>query len=151
MSGKEKTCGEFYKEAIQKYGMTESTYWAFAAGFVSGQAEKVFIGACRAAMFRPSVYKMEQLIEIVCEIANRYSLTARRLADEIWIWRTGDGAVEIDLERMIGMPSNNWLWHAIRADLCGISLRQFDPKFHERDGYGQDCDLVQKGNPESAP
>ncbi len=43
------------KEAINKYAGDDSEkIRIFAAGFVSGQAEKVYLGACRAAMFRPS-------------------------------------------------------------------------------------------------
>ena len=50
-----KSCGVYYREAFLKYGHNEATRRAFAAGFVHGQAEKVFSGVCCGAMFRPSL------------------------------------------------------------------------------------------------
>lgn len=137
MSGR--TCGEFYREAIRQYTTDDATYWAFAAGFVHGQAEKVMLGACRAAMFRPSEDKAMALSAIVHEACERYGLTYRRWNDEFWIFR-GDDGVSDELARLQAVERDSQRYHAIRADLCGVGIRQFDPEFHNRQGYGQPCD-----------
>jgi hypothetical protein len=49
------TCGELFRDAMQSHtDMSPEQIRVFAAGYVTGQAEKIYLGACAAAMFRPS-------------------------------------------------------------------------------------------------
>lgn len=133
-----KTCGELYLDALAEIP-TENERRAFAKGFMSGQAEKVYLGACPAAMFRPSETTFAWLLEDVEEICDRYGLSHHVFnmgtVREIWICRHSFG---------IG----NWYiyqkdspeWHKMRAIACGIPSSEVDYKFHERKGYNQPCD-----------
>jgi hypothetical protein len=134
------TCGPFYKAALEKYAKTPEEMHIFAAGFVSGQAEKVYLGACRAAMFRPSQDRHAMLLEIVKDVTERYGLL---FVDdvgekkEIWICRSEWANYVLGL---INTPENSELWHQRRAFLCGIPHKEIDPEFHLREGHGERCD-----------
>jgi hypothetical protein len=133
-----KTCGEFYREAISGLA-TEPEYWAFEYGFVSGQAEKVYLGACTAAMFRPSDEKRKRLMRIVRTVCRRYGLawTVVGEDEEVWICR----AVNVwRVRAMKRYEKNSPQWHEHRAEICGVPVPEIDLEFHERQGYGKKCD-----------
>lgn len=175
-----RTCGEFYREALRRYSTFEydgggthtdpRAYRAFAAGFVTGQAEKVYLGACVAAMFRPSEDRLSLMRELLDDITPRYGLTV------VWMgWPRGgkrgymgqvavpepsdplhDGPrVEFEAEfeawicrpasapvvaRMRLLTRNSPEWHTLRAMLCGVPVGEVDVRFHERVGAGERCD-----------
>lgn len=136
------TCGPFYKDALAKYaGDSPEAIKIFAAGFVSGQAEKVYLGACRAAMFRPSQDRYGMLIETVNEVASRYGLkviTPVGSKMEIWICRP---IWANDVQMLLGkFVEDSPAWHSKRAWLCGVPDREIDYDFHLREGHGQPCD-----------
>ena len=135
------TCGPMYKSALEKYcGGDPQKIHLFAAGFVSGEAEKVYLGACSAAMFRPSQDRMGMLSEIVEDVCQRYGLVSFDGGrGELWICRNMD--VWEALREMHAMvPANSEEWHRRRAELCGIPLGEVDVNFHERAGHGERCD-----------
>lgn len=138
---KQKTCGMFYQEAIKEYGTTTEAYRAFAAGFIHGQAEKVYIGACKAAMFRPSKINYRMAFDISIKAAKRYSLIVGVLDEgdykEIWIVNVFNMHLFRELETH---ERNTKEWHKLRGELCGIPAENIDVKFHEREGYGKDVD-----------
>lgn len=69
------TCGPMYKAGLSQFaGDDPDKIRIFAAGFVSGQCEKVYLGACRAAMFRPSLERSAMLLEVVHDMGQRYGL-----------------------------------------------------------------------------
>ena len=142
------TCGPMYKEALDKYADgDESKSHAFAAGFVSGQAEKVYLGACRAAMFRPSQDRKAMLLEIVADAAARYGLRVVvpvGAKGEVWICRaTYLPAVEMLRDCHPENENSEW-WHRHRAFLCGVPDDEVDSKFHLRDRHGLDCDSLSR-------
>lgn len=132
------TCGVFYREAFLKYGEGNTALErAFAAGFVSGQAEKVHLGACTAAMFRPSEEKRPLIQAILDDVLPRYGLVAQWIGDEVWISRSES------CQRVRGMLDfvvNSEFWHRIRGKLCGVPHEELDLMFHERRGYKERCD-----------
>lgn len=138
-----KTCGVLYKEGLDSFcGTDDVKSVAFMQGFISGEAEKTFLGSCQACMFRPSSDKFEMLMEACVEIAARYSLTIQCLPTsvgvEVWLCRTNKVA-----EDVAGLPDikeNTHSWHNMRAYLCGIPCEERDYDFHERQGYGERCD-----------
>ncbi len=141
------TCGPLYLEGLETYGCTKDMHFAFACGFVSGQAEKVFLGACPAAMFRPSPEHFEWLYDEVTKIAVRYGLeiavlpsAQSKTPDEIWIFREGYA-----IGRWHDSPVNSPNWHYHRAAACGIPNDRIDYKFHERQGYNQVVDAPKQG------
>lgn len=133
MTEEKSTCVNYYIDAIKKYASTDAEYWAFAAGFCHGQAEKVHLGACRAAMFRPSAETAARLVTIVVDTCFRFGLVWQRIGEETWICRPKN----IELVRtLLDFESNSSLWHKQRAWLCGVPEHEVDEKFHERPGYG---------------
>ena len=129
-----------YKEALEKYAATSTEFRAFAAGFVSGQAEKIYLGACRAAMFRPSQDRTATIIEIANDVAARYGLVVVHpigAKQEVWICRPAN---EEDVRRMTVFIEDSPAWHERRAWLCGIPEKDVDLEFHKRAGHGERCD-----------
>lgn len=144
------TCGPLYKAGLESFtGMDAEKIPLFAAGFVSGQAEKIYLGACQAAMFRPSADYHKMVALIVVEVAGRYDLRVATLRTsrglEIWLCRS------IFVVRSIGMiggfGENSTLWHERRGTLCGVPASEIDNEFHKRHGYGESCDSAEGTKP----
>lgn len=139
-----RTCGPLYKEGLESFtGMDRDKVAVFAAGFVSGQAEKIYLGACQAAMFRPSPENHHMVMEIAVEVATRYGLSVDQLETSrgVEIWLCGSPTVALMIRNLsTAVRENTPRWHEERGLLCGISPEQIDHKFHERTGYGERCD-----------
>jgi hypothetical protein len=140
-----RTCGPLYNEGMLAYCKNVEEERLFAAGFVSGQAEKVYLGACRAAMFRPSPEKRDMLIEVVVEVAKRYDLAVDYLLDEIWILRRTREDQWALFSRLQDEEVNSPIWHTWRAYLCGVPAEEVDLDFHKRKGFGEKCDVREEG------
>lgn len=118
-----------------RYNTSPEEYKAFCYGFAVGQAEKVYLGVCRAAMFRPTVDDTWYLHEIKV-IANNFGLDVTVLDSndfpdtphEIWIHTKPIG-------EWLKHPVNSPEWHRLRAEACGIP--NYDPQYHLREGYGE--------------
>lgn len=140
------TCGVLYLEGLEQFaGETAESFLAWTAGFVSGQAEKVYLGACKAAMFRPSDEHFEMVSQIAESVCRRYGLCMRRGVrgnpkkggNEIWIYRL-ENADRIG--EWLRHEENSPKWHTLRAALCGIPANEIDFEFHNRAGYNEPCD-----------
>lgn len=141
MSDKQ-TCCVAYGEALAQYtGGYPEKVKLFAAGFVHGQAEKVYLGACRACMFRPSAVHIDMMDAVCADAAERYGLAFRYYAKpgEIWLTKSPDY-----LDEVMKLVPNSPTWHFGRAMLCGVPHEEIDFEFHKRQGYGQSCDVVEK-------
>ena len=136
-----KTCGEFYQEALtEACGNDKSLVPVFAAGFINGAAEKCYLGACRAAMFRPSEEWCLTVTLLAHSAAKRYGLmVAYGISGEVWIVRPE--ALD-EWRAMRDTAPNSRTWHTLRGLLCGIPAQDIDERFHERQGYGKVCDKV---------
>lgn len=122
------TCAPLFIEALNRW---RGHPFAFHAGFVNGQAEKVFLGACQACMFRPIPEEYQVNLELAIDAAIRYGLQCRtvcRTKAELWLCH--DDKILADLYTI---TENSPEWHALRAKLLGVAV--VDPKFHEREGY----------------
>ncbi len=115
---------------------------AFAIGFAVGQAEKVYLGACRACMFRPSAENFVWYKYRVQEIAGAYGLVVTVLESgcpetpwELWLHREG-----ADVGSWVSHGANTPSWHMLRAEACGIPIQEVDFQYHLRGGYGENCD-----------
>lgn len=133
-----KALGTYYLEAANLYGKTPELLEAFAAGFISGQAEKVFSGVCGAACFRPSEEHSQMVFEIVNDVSSRYGLHWFKTSDgEFWIFK--DHLLEATIRNVSGIfESQPVLYHSIRASLCGI--KEVDTAYHMREGFNVRCD-----------
>lgn len=137
------TCGPLYKAGLESFtGMDPDKIPIFAAGFISGQAEKIYLGACQAAMFRPPKEWVGVVSEIAHEVADRYGLEGVCLptsrGEELWMVRSP--AVRTSILGLLDMPENSPEWHERRGLLCGVPPYHIDVNFHERSGYGVRCD-----------
>ncbi len=139
MSEKPRTCMPMYREAFLKYGGgVRRKERAFAAGFVTGQAEKIYLGACDAAMFRPNKEDVNWLWPIVHDVCERYMLYSLSIGDEIWIFNRNDRQRLQELKELyLNGHENSPHWHAVRAGLCGIPWCRIDEEFHNREGAEQ--------------
>lgn len=93
----------------------------FSYGFIAGLAEKVFIGACRAAMVAPALQDAEWLeveVEVIAEEYDLYIATIRRTNRiEYWLLKT-----LLDRDLLVASPDDNQL----RGLLCGYPLKDID-------------------------
>ncbi len=141
------TCGPLYLDALQSYteGDPEKVR-LFAAGFINGQAEKVYLGACLAAMFRPSPERLEMVWEMAEDAILRYDLCGPRLlGDEVWIYRSAAGGCMSVLDELLRIgEAQSPQWHTIRGVLTGVPILEIDTQFHCRKGAGEQCDLPTK-------
>ena len=138
MGEQQVTCGVLFKQLLQELtDMSPESIVRAGAFFIAGQAEKVYLGACPAAMSRPSVEYFEEQLENVMKIATLYDLKTVVYPDEIWICRK---EYFVDVRAMRRLTLNSPAWHHARARLCGIPLKEVDEKFHLRSGYGERAD-----------
>lgn len=144
-----KTCGELFKQAMERYCTTRmgsgpvlslDLLKAFVAGFVNGQAEKVFLGACKAAMFRMSEDRKDAGMEIVEDACRRYGLVWSEggYPGEVWVMLS-ENSTEV-LEQLHKWEPNSEAWHIVRGRLCGVPLGKIDPLYHEREKHHERCD-----------
>lgn len=137
-----KTCGPMYKEALGQYtGFDPEKVRIFAAGFIHGEAEKVYLGACQAAMFRPAKEHFSLVLGLAHDAASRYGLN-------LTTFPTGrpGGALEVWIHRSLPIGlwnefnENSPAWHITRGLACGVPQNEIDREFHKRAGYGESCD-----------
>lgn len=125
-------CGPLFDKVLNGVGEEHSTY--FYRGFIAGHAEKLWLGACAASMFRPPPEKMTMAEDVVHDVAKIYGLHWRTLrtheGTEIWLYK--DAWVHDALQRMSEIPENSTGWHWMRGHLCGIPSAQIDHEFHRR-------------------
>lgn len=155
MSKDRPTCGPMFLAGMRAYGSNDEERWLFIAGFVSGQAEKVYLGAADAAMLRPSSEQVVRLRGIVDDVAERYQLVVvditypypggpnePTILRELWLCRTQD--VADDVYGLPNMRPNSPEFHGRRARLCGVPSLEVDYEFHRRRGSGVPCDIIEE-------
>lgn len=142
------TCGVLFQKAmtqiIQKVG--NDPVLLFCSGHVCGQAEKIYLGACSAAMFRPSTeeHRNNLLISvIICSAVYELEVSVferEEIQDEIWLHTPKAGPILADC--LNNDPVNSVSWHYLRGLMCGIPQESIDHEFHLRKGYRQPCDQL---------
>lgn len=139
------TCGVLFEKVWRQVIETvKDPLLLFASGHVCGQSEKIYLGACSAAMFRPSTEEgYRGLLETVEICSMVYGLRIRVLFPddptrrEIWIFRPDSWNLIVSLEyEEYNSPS----WHILRGLLCGVPLESIDAEFHLRSGFSEPCD-----------
>jgi len=138
------TCGPLYRKARNLFTENDSVCnRAFAQGFMVGQAEKVYTGACLAAMFRPSSSVGVELVrEWGKQIAGVYGLFHGDLVyydpehqdevTEIWLCDCVDTTDRV--RALCFYEVNSPGWHTKRASLTGV--KDVDIHFHKRQSRG---------------
>lgn len=148
------TCGVLYRQALEHFtGMDPEKLPLFAAGFVTGQVEKCYLGACAAAMFRPSSQHLDMLVKAIEWLGALYGLTYTRIGAELWVYpRDPDARIpqypDLTVHSRLHLLNDLWgtgkentpEWHHLRAALCGVPAGDVDVRFHEREGYNEPCD-----------
>jgi hypothetical protein len=110
---KSKTCGELYRQVVKEVDGCGGD--ALSIGFLVGQAEKVFIGACDGCMTKDATIETAAV-----RIASVYGLNtivlragiAQVYSDELWLYR---GTLKF-VQFAIDSPE----WNLHRAALCGV-------------------------------
>lgn len=135
-------CGTLHRAARNSFRDFVEYDDIFAAGVIAGQAEKVYLGTCAAAMFRPSTDRFDFCCEVVAQIATIYDLRwlpfSYGSTQEVWLLR--DHRAEKSLRLIEGMEENSAGWHFARGTLVGIPAEEIDFSYHLRSGFGERCD-----------
>src|SRR5688572_26875112 len=87
------TCGPLFLRAVRHFTCTADPHNAvllFSAGHMCGQAEKIYLGACKAAMFCPSPEYHRWAFNAALYLSKVYGLQVSvfdntEIADEIWL------------------------------------------------------------------
>lgn len=132
---------------LEDYG-----FKAFTIGFIGGQAEKVYLGSCMAAMFRPSDAHIGMVCSILRHVTGIYQGVVWMrdpYAKEVWLYLEPYSALIKEVIRHSKLIQDEEAseeevrhYHEIRARLCGVSSHQIDREFHLRKGYGEPCDIL---------
>lgn len=148
------TCGELCRtlaESLLKHPLLDAApdrdFACFAMGFASGQAEKVYNGACPAFMIRPAPDWYAWAWEMMCIVCTHYDLGVVQYVatGEIWAYGYTDGETQEDIHMMLThLVHNDPRWHEMRARLCGIPKERVDTQYHKRTGYQVRCEPVEK-------
>lgn len=154
-----KSCGDIFRAVLAEVKPDDLD--SFSLGIIFGQAEKVYLGACPAAMFKPAAEDFENVLAMVHNIAGRFGLQQRVISYQLPAVKdaaafssgqnlsaesaaqkaTGPSVREIwifkpqtgfEFGRWIHQPVNSPVWHARRAAECGIPAVDVDQWFHER-------------------
>lgn len=131
------SCSVLMKRVYDLYNPEgdEQKLESFTAGFWCGQAEKVYLGACKAAMFRPNFEKRPEAIDTIKKVVSVYGLVWHVLptsyGDELWIMRPQHLQEVLDV---LLCREDSPTWHERRARLCGIPEEEIDVNFHLRRG-----------------
>lgn len=129
------TCGplfrEVYEEALKD---SNDPLILFSWGHLAASAEKIWLGACNAAVFRPvtsEVSRFQLRIAIVAEIYGlEWTYIGLDRGTEFWLF-TQDSLQSV-LLLVEKLHTNSPESHYIRGTLCGIPPEKIDLEFHER-------------------
>ena len=124
------TCGLLYKKAKQEALLLERPDLNFSFGFAAGEAEKIYLGACMGAMFKPREDFRTVLSIFLSRLCIIYSLDSRRDRDELWLFAQTVEASGL-FEKMKNCIFNSSDYHSVRAKLCGIPESRVDLEFHK--------------------
>ena len=85
------TCGLLYQQArAAVLALPQAGVDLYAAGFANGHAEKVYLGACLACMFRPPTMKelgnLQPIYRVITDVYGLYMRTIWELG-ETWLCR----------------------------------------------------------------
>lgn len=142
------TCGPLFQKCLEQAVQFETDPTClFACGHVTGQAEKIYLGACSAAMFRPSLEFRDSVLKACILCSSVYSLEVsvferEEITDEIWL-HTANVRDFLGWS-MQNVEYNSPNWHWIRGTLCGIPETVIDTEFHLRKGFKETCDKVEQ-------
>lgn len=143
MNGNKPTCGPLFADSLSAFtDMSDKEVRPFLAGHLTGLVEKVYLGACPAAMVRPSPEFRGFVLSALSRLSKIYGLEVSvferpEIADEIWLHRPEYAAAVGELSQLrFESPE----WHTNRGLLCGIPLSEIDLEFHKRRGYREPCD-----------
>lgn len=131
-------CRDVYQTVLNRlYAWWERQYqydledkFLLSMGFAMGHAEKIYLGACRAAMFCPPDRYGESFGTVMDMIAEGYGLTALRIDEEYWLCR--DAAVVAMVNIIPYLQKNSAAYHAYRGLLLGVPDTEIDLTYHTR-------------------
>lgn len=136
-------CGVLHNRAMDHFcGDDEEKIRLFAPGFILGQAEKVYLGACRAAMFRPEKRHRKLVGDVLFYACQQYDLRQIYLktTGEYWLFDKEYNA-HMEMIALMSIRATEWPltddewydYHKERGRLCGIPPWKIDGKYHERE------------------
>lgn len=130
----DQTCRPLFRKAYEA-ALSDSSdpLILFSWGHLAASADKIWLGACQAAMFRPGVSDASRFqfrIEIVAEIYGlEWTYIAADRGTEFWLFNKDSLRSILLLEKLSPDSPES---HYIRGTLCGIPPEKIDLVFHER-------------------
>ena len=142
------TCGTLYKALWEKFSTSDLleeapdiAYGTYAAGFMAGQAEKVYSGACTAFMIRPGSDWWAWACETMRLICGHYGLDVYEDVTHGEVWGCDNEHTRIKINTLATETrENSQLWHMMRALWCGIPRDRVDTAYHERQHWRERCE-----------
>lgn len=130
------SCGPLFKQVWELARKDETSEIAqFSWGHLCASAEKVYLGACVAAMFRPGIMSQDSFVKRLQQVAGIYGLSflirGSHHNTEYWLFRLDNHRL-IDLIDQVA--ENSPAHHFIRGILCGVPASEIDLEFHLRQG-----------------
>ena len=137
------TCGDLFRE----FHNGDDPDINFLQGFIYGQAEKIYLGVCPAAMFHTDWQHVTVMAEV---IAKHFVLEARTLkyydpvqGPRVEIWIINPFYIEM-YNTLSYLEIGGTMWHTIRGLLCGIPVDRIDACYSER--YRRESDHTSEAN-----
>lgn len=99
-----------------------------AAGFIVGQVEKVYLGACPAAMFAipPRQHLLREFVGR--DMARIYGIfPVVNPGGDVWVFRNKETYRLLQATEVPGVSFE--ITHVVRGFLCGIPANEVDPKW----------------------
>ena len=125
------TCGPLFAKVWECVPEDATREEIFSWGHLVGQAEKIWLGACYASMFRPNRDIHPNFKERLLIVARVYQLNYTFIEREGEYWLHSGDVKEL-VQSMESMSVDSAIYHTARGFLCGVPVGQIDIKFHER-------------------
>lgn len=139
------SCSWLLEDAVRYMEKNVSPAKHVYAGFIIGQMEKVYLGACPAAMFNVPLddYSLRAFVRDVAPVyhldldGNDYETCTAPTSREVWVWQHARPGVRQQVakaKRLLTSEDpaerNEQAAHVLRGMLCGIPLEQIDPHWN---------------------
>lgn len=141
-NGPPRSCSAILKNAVrfvERFSLLSAE--KVLAGFILGQLEKVYLGACPAAMFSIPLDATE-LRRFLLDVApdyrlsvsgNHYEVCEKPTEREVWVWRQDRPEIGHKVQQARALAATNpEAAHLLRAMLCGIPVQQATPDWNPR-------------------
>lgn len=140
MLKEDRTCRSYFDAALAEFGMRCGH--DFYVGLIVGHAEKISIGACMAAVFRPEpewLPAVETKVVLTARVYGlAYDVITTNRGTELWLFERRVASL---VNRLNHIEEDSPIWHFFRGWLLGVPRNEIDLEFHTRK-EGRECKMA---------